>query len=410
MMTGKDADNVLYVKMFGEFSVTWNGKRITGGSGAGDTQFGTLLQYLIHNRDRKTDRSALEELLFAGREIQDRGHAMRSIVYNARKRLRAACLPEAEYIRRQGSVYGWTDEIRVAEDASRMDGLCREMAVQSDEERRLQLCLEACRCYRGEFLEAQAKADWAEREARRYRELFCTCMEEAVKLLRKKKDYASLEALGLYAAKVHPLADWETVTMEALAASGRIEEARKFYDDTVSFYFQEQGMRPSRRLTELLQRLGGQMGHPYAVFDERQEELSESREKAPGGYVCTYPVFEGIYRMMVRMLERNGQSVYLMLCTVVDSKGNPVQEGSVLEQLSVRLCEAIRCSVRRSDAVNQYGKGQYLVLLFNTTRENCKILQKRINSRFQIRRQRIGVQYRVKSVICTPEMEHRIMN
>ena len=139
---------------------------------------------------------------------------MRSIVYNARKRLRAACLPEAEYIRRPGSVYVWTDEIRVAEDASRMDGLCREMAVQSDEERRLQLCLEACRCYRGEFLEAQAKADWAEREARRYRELFCTCMEEAVKLLRKKKDYAGLEALGLYAAKVHPLADWETVTME----------------------------------------------------------------------------------------------------------------------------------------------------------------------------------------------------
>ena len=109
MMTGKDADNVLYVKMFGEFSVTWNGKRITGGSGAGDTQFGTLLQYLIHNRDRKTDRSALEELLFAGREIQDRWHAMRSIVYNARKRLRAACLPEAEYIRRQGSVYVWTE-------------------------------------------------------------------------------------------------------------------------------------------------------------------------------------------------------------------------------------------------------------------------------------------------------------
>lgn len=169
-------------------------------------------------------------------------------------------------------------------------------------------------------------------------------------------------------------------------------------------------MRPSRRLTGLLRSLGGQMGHPYAVFDEIQEELSEDRQEAPGGYICSYPVFEGIYRLMVRMLERNGQSVYLMLCTMVDSKGNPVREGPVLEQLSERLREAICCSVRRSDAVNQYGKGQYLVLLMNTTRENCKILQRRINTRFQIRRQRIGVQYRVKSVICTPEMEQRIMN
>ena len=410
MMTGKDTDNILYVRMFGEFSVMWNGRKITGGSGAGDTQFGCILQYLIHNRGERIDRSILEELLFAGREIQDRGHAMRSIVYNARKKLRSACLPEAEYIRRRGSAYEWTGELRVEEDASRMELLCREMETQNDPARRLELCLEACHCYKGEFLEQQTRAAWAEKEARRYRELFCSCMEEAVKLLRGQKDYIRMESLGLHAAKVHPLADWETVTMEALAASGRVEDARKFYDDTVSFYFQEQGMRPSRRLTGLLQRLGDQMGHPYAVFDEIQEELSESREEIPGGYVCTWPVFEGIYRMMVRMLERNGQSIYLMLCTVVDSKGNPVQEGAVLEQLSGRLCEAIRYSVRRSDAVNQYGKGQYLVLLFNTTRENCRLLQRRINSRFQVRRQRIGVQYRVRSVLCTPEMKRRIMN
>lgn len=407
-MMGKDTDNILHVQMFGEFSVTWNGKRIAGGST--ETQFDSLLQLLIHDRDQGAAGSRLEELLFAGRDVQDRGHALRSIVYNARKKLRALCRPDADYIRKQGGVYRWTKEVPVAEDAREMDRLCLEMEAECEPRRKLKLCLNACRCYAGEFLETQARTDWAEKEAGRYRRLFCTCMEEAVRLLREEKDYAVMEELGLYAAKVHPLAEWETVTMEALAAQGRTEEARKFYDDTVSFYFQEQGLRPSRRLTELLRSLGGQMGHPYAVFDEIQEELSEERGVTPGGYICPYPVFEGIYRLMVRMLERNGQSVYLMLCTMVDSKGNPVREGPVLEQLSERLREAICCSVRRSDAVNQYGKGQYLVLLINTTRENCKILQKRINSHFQIRRQRIGVQYRVKSVICTPEMEQRIMN
>ena len=45
--------------------------------------------------------------------------------------------------------------------------------------------------------------------------------------------------------------------------------------------------------------------------------------------------------MLARIMERGGQSIYLMLCTVVDSKGNPMKEGPVLEELSQRLGNAI---------------------------------------------------------------------
>lgn len=409
-MGEKASDNILYVQTFGEFSVTWNGKRIAGGRGAGETQFVCLLQMLLHAQEQGIDQSLLEKELFYGREIQDRGHAMRSILYNARKKLRKACLPELDYIRKKSGIYYWADDVRMEEDAARMDRLFTRIGEEEDPERLLELCLSACHCYNGEFLGTQAKALWAEKEARRYREQFCLCMEQATELLRERKDYARMEALGLHAARVYPLANWEIVTMEALIASGRITEARKFYDDTVSLYFQEQGMRPSGRLTELLHSLGRQMEHPYAVFDEIEELLSENREKTSGGYVCTWPVFEGIYQILVRILERSGQSVYLMLCTLVDSKGNPVEDSSVLEELTGRLCESIRCSVRRSDVVNRYGKGQYLVLLLNTTHENCRILQKRINGRFRSGRQRMGIRYHVKSVICTPEMEQKIMS
>ena len=122
-----------------------------------------------------------------------------------------------------------------------------------------------------------------------------------------------------------------------------------------------------------------------------------------GGYFCSYPVFQGIYRMIGRVMERGGQSVHLMLCTIVDSKGNPMKDGPMLAELSGRLGDAICASVRRSDAVSKYGKGQYLVLLMNTTRENCRILQKRINDHFIIRRQRTGLEYHINSVICTPD-------
>jgi GGDEF domain-containing protein len=120
-------------------------------------------------------------------------------------------------------------------------------------------------------------------------------------------------------------------------------------------------------------------------------------------------VFQGIYQMVCRMMRRGGQSAYLMLCTVVDSKGNPMKDGVLLDELSQRLGDAIRNSVRQSDAINRYGKGQYLLLLVNATRENCGIVQKRINQNFLVGRQRTGIQYYVNSVVCTPEKERILM-
>ena len=109
--------------------------------------------------------------------------------------------------------------------------------------------------------------------------------------------------------------------------------------------------------------------------------------------------------MVKRMLERGGQSVYLMLCTVVDSKGNPMKEGEVLTQLSARLIDAVHSTIRRGDAMTRYGKGQCLVLLVNTTRENCTVIQRRINAKFIIGRQRTGVEYHVSSVIWAPPVK-----
>jgi hypothetical protein len=148
-------------------------------------------------------------------------------------------------------------------------------------------------------------------------------------------------------------------------------------------------------------------GHENALTALDQALAQRESHLAPGEPKGTFApvdrsVFQGIYRMVTRMLERGGQSVYLMLCMVVDSKGNPMRDGQMLEELAGRLEEAIRDSVRHSDAISRYGKGQYLVLLMNTTRESCGVIQKRINCRFLIGRQRTGIQYYVNSVICHP--------
>ena len=64
------------------------------------------------------------------------------------------------------------------------------------------------------------------------------------------------------------------------------------------------------------------------------------------------------------------------------SKSGLPCDGKEQDELSADLKEAIEMSIRRGDMFTRYGKGQYLILLFDTVLENCKIVQKRINNAF----------------------------
>lgn len=398
----KEKDNVLYVRMLGGFSLRWNGKLIAGGSKASDSQNASLLQILIHEKDKGVSRDKLEELLFSDRDMSNIHHALQSVIYNTKQKLLKAGLPADNCIEQTKGVFRWSDAVPTVVDAFTFEDLFHEAEQTKDLDERLSLYLQACYAYGGEFLIFQTGIVWVVREARRYKEMFCTAVERATELLRVSQDFFQMEDLGLYAARIDPLADWETITMEALVSIGRTEDARKLYDNTVQYYFNEQGLRPSKRLLEQFDRLGEKMQYRHAVLDQIQAELTGLNDKTIGGYLCNYPVFVGIYRMVERMLERGGQSVYIMLCTIVDSKGNPMREGEILDQLVGRMGDSIRRSIRRGDAMCRYGKGQYLVLLINTTRENCNVIQKRINSHFLVGRQRTGIEYYVNSVFWTP--------
>ena len=398
----KELENTLYVRMLGGFSLRWNGQLVAGGSKASDSQSESLLQILIHEGEEGVSRDKLEELLFGDRDMSNIHHALQSVIYNTKKKLTKAGIPAASCIEQVKGVFRWSGSVPTVVDTAVFEDLYRRAQDTKDLDERLALYLDACYAYGGEFLAMQTGTIWVAREARRYKELFCVCMERAAELLRVNQDFFQMEALGQYASRIDPLADWEIVTMEALVSLNRAKEARKLYDTTVQYYFNEQGLHPSKRLLEQFDRLGEKMQYRHQVLDKIQADLTGGADRSQGGYLCNYPVFLGIYRMVERMLERGGQSVYLMLCTIVDSKGNPMQEGQVLEQLISRMADAVRLSIRRGDAMCRYGKGQYLVLLINTTRENCNVIQRRINARFLTGRQRTGIEYYVNSVFWNP--------
>lgn len=400
---GIDNNNqkVLYVKMLDGFSMIYDGKELVDGRQAG-SQFCSLMEVILYASSNGAGRSQLKEVLFEDREIDDVQHAIRNVIYNAKKRLKAAGLPDVNYIDVSKGVYLWNEAIPVSLDTEEMTGLREKAKQEEDKDDRLHMLMDAVHLYKTGFLENINNSPWAMHEARKFRMLFHDCVNEAAEIIREKKDYRQLKALGDYAVSVDPFADWEVLVVEALSALGRYEDAQMLCEETIELYIQEFGERTSSYVRELANRLSASLIHQHDDIDDIQVKLIEKLPEKKGGYYCSYPVFQEVYRILSRTMDRQEDRIFMMLCTVVDSKGNPMKDGPKLEELSDRLAEAIVHSVRHSDTVARYGKGQYLVLLVNTTRENCSIVQKRVDKNFLTGRQRTGIEYSVKSIIMSP--------
>ena len=385
----------LQVRFLGGFSAEYAGNDLAAGAQS-TSQFVSLLQILLHHGDKGVSRAELKDVLFADREIDDVQHALRNTVYNAKRRLKAAGLPECEYIKVEKGVYYWADEVRPETDTDRMERYLR--FAEEDDEERLEYLLKAIHLYHGEFL-AGVSAIWAVKEGRHYREEFRSAVEEAADILRNQLKYRELLSLGEYASSVDPFAEWEALSIEALSAMGRYDEAADLYDDTMERYIKEHGTKNSTFIRELSGRLSSKMAHKSEGLADIQKKLTETEEDGRGGYLCSYPTFQEVYRTIVRMMARYADRIHLLLCTIVDSKGAPMREGAKLDELSARLQECLVRSVRRSDTVTKYGNAQFLVLLTNTSREDCDIVIKRIDRNYMQAGQRTGVEYVIGAAI-----------
>jgi two-component SAPR family response regulator len=394
--------NVIYVKTLGSYSVSYNGAEIAIGS-RDESQIGLLMLLMFHFGKEGASRSLIKSTLFEDRDIEDVSHAIRNVLYNMRKNLKAHGLPDAGFVKQSKGIYYWTDEVEVVEDAREFERLVSEALMEENAQNRILLLEEACNVYSGRFFAGRDNVPWIYQEGERYRALFAQAVTLLMDYYRETNKYKDMNELALYAANVDPFAEWEIYAVEALTRLGRFAESERYYEDILDLYIKEYGDRSNEHVRDFIRRLGENLFHDHETIDEIQSKLTNPDDLGGRGYYCSLPVFQELYRTIERTMRRSADKIFLMLCTIVDSKGNPMREGAKLEELSERLKAAAVGSVRHTDTVTKYGQGQYLILLINTTEENCHIIEKRINDNFLTSRQRTGVSYAVKGLIVQKE-------
>ena len=388
------------VRTFGGFSIRYKDAELSFGNQS-ESQMVQLLQLLLHYRKQGLSRDLAKAALFGDRDVDDVSHSIRNIIYNLRKKLKALGLPESQYVVKRGGVYFWSDDIQVIEDAAEFEEAFNKAMECDDDEQKTGLLTDACYMYSGRFLAGNESSVWSAQEAERYREIFSDCVIELTDILREAHKYKQLLEVSTYASKVDPFSEWEILTLEALGRLGKFDKTESFYRKTVDMYVKEYGGRANSYVREFINRIGLKLVVGHETLEEIQKKIGNPDDYDRRGYYCSLPVFQEIYRMTERMMERSGEKIFLMLCTILDSKGNPMREGARLEELSERLRNTIIESVRHTDTVTRYGKGQYLVLLINTTEEDCSVVSDRISSRFIREGQRTSLSYSVSNIIVS---------
>lgn len=386
---------VLKVRMLGEFSMVY-GEKILQIKRKTTSKVFQLLQILLYSGENGISRSRLLKYLFGCDAEGNLSANLRVIIYHLRKLLREMELPEEDYIRTVGGRFFFMSSFPVEVDILTFEKLIKEAEGQPEEEQ-LRILKEAS-CYREVFLPALAGEEWVVIAEAHHQRKYFECMEKLCILMKERGDYKELLEITAGAAAAYPFDEWQLCQMDCLIALNRLEEAMELYEKTASMYFEELAVAPSEGMLAYFRELSSRMRPDISGFDEIREFLRENKY-IDGAYYCPLPSFLDIYRILSRNMARSGQSVYLLLCTLIDGKKKALKEKPG-KQAADRLAETIREALRRGDVYTRYSKSQFLLLLTGIRQEELLIIMERLDSRFR-KKEKTGqfwMSYRIASV------------
>lgn len=344
-------------------------------------------------------RVHLLESLYGRDDTQDTKNAFRILVFRLRKLLNDTIIPKDDYIIVEKGIYRFGGHLNIQIDYKVFLENADAALKTEETEQKLDKLKRVCENYTGELLPFLANEEWVAVESVHCKDVYFNCLREACDLLKERGKYEDMLELCNRAIEIYPFEEWQLVQIDCLLAMNRYKEALKVYEDATTLFFEELGLSPSEKMLARFRAMSGQIQYAMGTLTDIKDSLKE-KEFIPGAYYCSYPSFIDSYRIIVRMIERSGQSVFLMLCTITDNKGNPMEREDLLAEYSASLNQAICKSLRRGDLYTRYSPNQFLVLLIGIKQEDCEITYVRINGKFRelCPSQKVQIQYYVSSI------------
>lgn len=393
--------NVIYIQMLGGFSMTYQGQPVVLGKSLSSKAL-HLLMLLIYSRGEGIHRSRLLEQLYGDSDTEQAANSLRAMIFRLRKSLIAAGLPKGEYISTKGGVYTWTaDHVDVELDVEVFQKQVMAALEEKDPMKKVDLLKEACALYKGEFLPLMIADDWVSAANWKYQELYFKVLRELGRLLKKQNRHEELLPYCEQALSRYPYEEWQLVKLECLTAMKEYKTAVEYYEQIAKETQQEYGIRMSDEMLEHYRSIRNMIQYEMNNLEDIQEHLKPD-PNVFGATRCDYLTFIDIYRYIVWVLGRERTRAHLVLFTLIDREGEPLESSEQLEEVRSRLERSIIRSVRRSDLYTRYGKNQFLVLVTSTDEKGCHVAAERVCQNFHSanRRRKIDVYYTCRPALA----------
>lgn len=376
----KDNLPMLEVKALGGFSMRYGEKTISIGSGK-STKAVKLLQILVCSEGRTVSRERLLDMLYGNEDITDAANNLRVTTFRLKKMLVTAGLPQYDYIQIKSGMYSFATPMEVVLDADRFVSLCDQADEAENTEEKIDLLKKACQLYGGDYLPDFICDGVVLAKNSNYKEKYTNALNTLCELLMDRGEYETAIEVCEPACRMYPFDEWQAIQIDCLMRMKKYDEALKEYENTAKMFVDELGVYPSERMMKLFEQMNGRMNFKTQSLPEMEKRLKET-DKGSGAYFCSLPGFRDTYRLLARIVERNGQSVYLMLCSITNGKGQPMKNEERLDMMGKELQDTLAHCLRRGDSYTRYSKSQYLLLLVGTNRENCSLIFERIQKYF----------------------------
>lgn len=383
---GNENQEELDIRMLGGFTIYYGKQEIALGRSS-TAKFIQLLQIVWIHKERGISKEQIMNSLYDRETVTNINNSLNNLIYRMRRQMVQAGLPETLYICNQDGLCVVDESIPVKVDVVEFHNLIKKGDDASGEEEKARFYEQAVKLYRGELLPAISTETWVMMESLQYKRSFEACVKWLGEYWKEQKDYDAMYRLYTQATNIYPFDDWQVQQIDSLICKGEYKEAYRLYGKTIKMYSDELGLPPSSPMLECYQRMSSRLTSCPSELQTIKSELKENNEEGggfgEGAYCCSYPSFLDAYRLMSRIMERSGQSVFLMLCTLVDYEGKFIQNPDKLKKRSELLKAAIQQSLRRGDAYTKYSHSQYLILLVGTRQEDCAVVYRRISRKLK---------------------------
>jgi DNA-binding SARP family transcriptional activator len=388
--------NVLQVNMFGTFEIVNCDKILSVNNRS--KKVWSLVAYLIYHRNRVVKQSELIDLIWgdSDKSINSTG-ALKTLLYRARTELDGIWEGAGkQLIVCSGDGYCWNKEYAVESDFEKFDRL----ALQIDGAD-LELCIEALKLYRGDFLDKMSSELWVMPITVYYHNIFIECVQNVVPRLIENGRLDEALQFCRVAAGIEPYnEDIHCLYMRACIASSKQKKAIDIYQKLSERLSSELGVIPSENVRALYHE-AVKINNTHTISLETLQEQLREKTNELGALICEYDFFRVLYYSMARSVMRNGIAVHIALISAVSKDGEFSNKRR--EKVMANIEDSIRYSLRRGDSAAKCSATQYVIMLPRANYENSCMVCERILKAYYKKNARNDVQIRYEVCALEPD-------